>query len=593
MLFKYVKRAFSDRSALHLWHNCWLHIFLLLLSTVVGAALRLTNLTEKTIWSDEFSTIVFSLGNSFKTVPVNQLLAPDRLLEPIVPNPNATALDTVRHLFTESTHPPLFFILNHWWLQLFPSESGLVSLWGARSLSAFLGILSIPATFFLGWLTFRSAIAAQLSAALMVVSPFGVALSQDARHYTLAILWVAASISCFIIAIRCLTSDRKLPAGLLIIWILANCLGVATHYFVILTLAGEAVVLAWLKWRRRWQKTETEQQNWLKIYGTSLMTLVGCSVWIFVWLHFHDRTLINWIYGDEKSFLDAIAPVAQLPLAWLVMLFLLPIENQKAIAVIISGFFLLALFSITVYILVKAWRVNDYQEQRFPELKWLGALISSIMAIFLVLTYAKFSDLTSAIRYNFTYFPAFIVFVSGCLSLYLQLPQLQAIKLFKNWIISSKSIVLIIWLMGLVGSLLVVSGVGFQKPYRPDLLAEKITQLSPEKTLVTIFHHSHIQTSKMMGLVWEIKNKQLVKDLNSYQFLLNNPQCQPPGSGNCLSIEKSLFDTVNKMPKPLDVWLVDYHSPDFNIGSNCIQEPQQTFRFPGLKAKRYRCLNSE
>ncbi|CDN15023.1 hypothetical protein RintRC_6249 [Richelia intracellularis] len=38
---------------------------------VIGLGLRLINLTGKPPWTDEFSTLVFSLGNSFLNVPLN------------------------------------------------------------------------------------------------------------------------------------------------------------------------------------------------------------------------------------------------------------------------------------------------------------------------------------------------------------------------------------------------------------------------------------------------------------------------------------------------------------------------------------------
>ncbi|WP_146131518.1 glycosyltransferase family 39 protein [Merismopedia glauca] len=564
---------------------------MLSISIAIGTVLRFTNLTQKTIWSDEFSTIVFSLGNSFKTVPLNQILTPDTLLQPLVPNPDSTVKNTIYNLFTESTHPPLYFMLNHWWFKLFPSESGLVSLWGARSLSVLFGILAIPAIFGLGWLTFRSLIVAQISAALMAVSPFGVALSQDARHYTLAILWVIASVSCFIVAIRYLVSDRKLPLNLLFNWIVANCLGVATHYFVIITLAAEFVVFVGLKFRKDRHKTQVKLNNWLKLYTVGFMSLFGCSIWLVVWHNFHDKHLIQWIYGDNNNFIKLIEPIGQLPVAWATMLFLLPIESQNIATIVISAILMLGLLILTVYSVWKAWAVAKSKNQAVPEFQWLGALIFTIMAIFFVLAYAKFSDILSAIRYNFVYFPPLIVLISGSLSLYFQLPQLSEVKIFKKLKISTNSLVLFLWIMGLIGSLVVISGVGFQKPYRPDLVANKITELSQPTALITIFHDTHIQTSKMMGIAWEINQRKLPKDAQNYQFLLNHPECNLEIETNCISVEKLLYKTVNQIPKPLDVWVVDYPSLDINVGDNCVLEPTVRFKFPGFKAKRYHCSN--
>lgn len=144
--------------------HCRLHLLLLLIWTVVGLGLRFTNLTEKPLWTDEFSTIVFSLGNSFLSVPLDQTLTPEQLLSPLVPNSQAGVRAVINHLLGESNHPPLYFILCHFWLRLFPTSDGLLLTQAARSLPALLGTVSIPVTFVLGRIAFRSSVVGQISA---------------------------------------------------------------------------------------------------------------------------------------------------------------------------------------------------------------------------------------------------------------------------------------------------------------------------------------------------------------------------------------------------------------------------------------------
>jgi uncharacterized membrane protein len=168
-------------------------------------------LAAKAPWSDEFATLVFSLGNSFNPVPLDRAIALDTLLMPLQPRPEAGIGDVIHNLMTESTHPPIYFILTHLWLQLFPTEGGFVSLWAARCESAILGIASIPAIFGLGWLAFRSRLVGQLAAAMMAVSPYGIYQAQEPRHYTLAILLIIASLCCLIIAARTIYRRTPLP----------------------------------------------------------------------------------------------------------------------------------------------------------------------------------------------------------------------------------------------------------------------------------------------------------------------------------------------------------------------------------------------
>lgn len=224
-----------------------MHFALLLIWMAIAALLRFTHLADKPLWADEFSTLVFSLGNSFLSVPLDQGLALNELFQPLQLNPQATPTTVVHHLLSESNHPPLYFVLSHLWLRLFSPVDGFVSVWAARALSAICGVLAVPASFGLSWLTWRSRLAAHLAAALMAVSPFGIYLAQEARHYTLAVLWILASLSCLVVVAQFIQTNRRIPLWLCCLWIIVNGLGIATHYFVLLTLLAAAIaLLLWL-----------------------------------------------------------------------------------------------------------------------------------------------------------------------------------------------------------------------------------------------------------------------------------------------------------------------------------------------------------
>ncbi len=239
-------------------HTGWFHFALLGVWIAIGATLRFTNLTAKSPWSDEFATLVFSLGNSFSSVPLDQAIALDTLLMPLQPRLQKDLGAVFHNLMTESTHPPVYFMLNHLWMGLFPTEYGLASLCAARSLSAILGVVSIPAIFGLGWLAFRSRLVAQIAAATMAVSPYGIYQAQEPRHYTLAILLIIASLSCLIIATRTIHRRTSLPIWVGLTWVVVNTLGIAVHYFFALTLCAEALVLIGF-WSRKDAKAQTDK----------------------------------------------------------------------------------------------------------------------------------------------------------------------------------------------------------------------------------------------------------------------------------------------------------------------------------------------
>lgn len=124
---KPIYRLFTtyENNGLFKSHSGWFHFLLLLVWLAIATGLRFTHLAAKPPWNDEFATVVFSLGNSFRTVPINQVIALDTLLKPLQLNPDAGIRDVIHNLMTESTHPPIYFGLNHLWMQLFSTVDGL------------------------------------------------------------------------------------------------------------------------------------------------------------------------------------------------------------------------------------------------------------------------------------------------------------------------------------------------------------------------------------------------------------------------------------------------------------------------------------
>ncbi|MEO0377649.1 MAG: glycosyltransferase family 39 protein, partial [Cyanobacteria bacterium P01_A01_bin.17] len=304
------------------------HLLLLLASIALGLGLRLINLTDKCLWTDELATLVFSLGHSFLSIPLNQIVTSETLLQLLVPDPGLNLGGVVEHLLGESNHPPLYFLLTHLWLQLFPTPNGLVSLWGARSLSALFGAAAIPAIFGLGYHTFRSLWIAQFAALLMATSPLAIYLAQEARHYTLPILWVMASLACLITAIRALTERRPLAFWVMLVWITVNGLGTASHYFFSLALCAEGLVLIGLAAqyiqpqalstgkppqanRSLWLKHPL-RSTWLRIGVVGAGTLASLVVWLPFLHGVQDSEITQWIHRGNRVGLEWLDPILQL-----------------------------------------------------------------------------------------------------------------------------------------------------------------------------------------------------------------------------------------------------------------------------------------
>ena len=172
--------------------------------TALGALLRFPTLGAQSFWLDEASTVRlvgFDLGGLLSAVA------------------------------GEEVTPPLYYLMA--WAWAGPLGAGEV---GLRSLSALLGTALVP----VAYLVARELAArrtALLTCALVAVSPLLVWYSQEARSYALLALLGALSLLFFLRAAR--SGRRADLAG----WAVASALALATHYFALFLVAGEAVWL--------------------------------------------------------------------------------------------------------------------------------------------------------------------------------------------------------------------------------------------------------------------------------------------------------------------------------------------------------------
>ncbi|HUC86730.1 MAG TPA: glycosyltransferase family 39 protein [Candidatus Saccharimonadales bacterium] len=183
----------------------------LLLMVVIGAVLRFFDIAESSIWHDEGFTMML-----VRMAP-NQIIA-------------RTARDV---------HPPLYYLLLHYWIMVFGSSET-----GARSLSAVFMIAAIP----LAYLLVRrlwSEPAARLAALFVATGPFLIRYSQEARMYGMvAFLLLLATY----ILLRALESNRW-------VWWLAYTLTMAaaiyTHYYTIFVIAVHWIYMGVVTPRQR------------------------------------------------------------------------------------------------------------------------------------------------------------------------------------------------------------------------------------------------------------------------------------------------------------------------------------------------------
>lgn len=235
----------------------------------------------------------------------------------------------------------------------------------------------------------------------------------------------------------------------------------------------------------------------------------------------------------------------------------------------------------------------------------LAGFVAGSIALFFGITYLLGTDLTRGARYNFVYFPAVIVLVGAMLSVSwnssnatysapksgseASLPNKPKSSRFG---IGGKRAVALIWLMGFLSAVTVVNNLGYQKYYRPDLLLQGIQKASSVPILIATTHNTLVQTGEMMGIAWEFRRSSNPEETKP-QFLLAH-QAQDRCEGTACPAAMVLQQAIAQMPRPLDLWLVNFKAP-VNDPLNCFTEDvtQYLTAVDGYAAKLYHCLAAD
>src|SRR5262249_37433352 len=130
------------------------------------------------------------------------------------------------------SNPPLYYVLAWGWARAF--GRGEVEL---RFLSALFGMLAVGVGYLIGRELASRRVGLAL-AALMAFNPMLIWYSQEARSYSLLVLFCALSLWFFV---RALKWERGSDLAW---WALASALALCSHYFAFFAVAIEAVWLA-------------------------------------------------------------------------------------------------------------------------------------------------------------------------------------------------------------------------------------------------------------------------------------------------------------------------------------------------------------
>lgn len=212
---------------------------------VVGAVLRFATLGDQSFWFDEGRTVHF-VNESFGDM-----------------------LSGVRS--PGEAEPPGYFVAAWAWAKVFgDGETGL------RSLSAAVGLLTIPVAYAAGRALVNRPVGLGV-AALLATSPVMVWYSQEARAYALFIFLCALSFLFFVHALR----TRR--AAVFAAWAVASSLAMATHYFALFLLVPETL---WLLARAEHRRGALAAVGGVGLAGIALLPIAlyqrehGGAEWI-------------------------------------------------------------------------------------------------------------------------------------------------------------------------------------------------------------------------------------------------------------------------------------------------------------------------
>ena len=312
-------------------------------------------------------------------------------------------------------------------------------------------------------------------------------------------------------------------------------------------------------------------------------TIAGCLVWVYTWLDIPDNQLTDWTSHGNHWSNEFYEPIIRLT-GWIgTMLVLLPIEGTPIWVTIVSGIILLIillwlLFTIAQYLKQQ----TDSPDNLMTGV--IGKYVASAIVLILIFVYFGDRDLTLAARFQFFYFPAVLMFIAAVFS-----------HIWQNKFLSGKYLVIFTLLIGFTGGLAIINNYAYQKPDRPDLVVPvmmEAQQLNPQvPTLISIVHKTHEQTGEVMGIAWEWNRLLKAEKLegNSKSDLPLFLLLHKDGDAKAHLVTESLHHHLALLPRPLDVWVVNFAASPQLGKQGCSRDQNFKRRVAGYRYRLYHC----
>jgi uncharacterized membrane protein len=300
----------------------------LILIIVLSIGLRLVGLAFDGFWLDEgYQTIVESYGTPL--LDLTNLDGKPILLKPLKPGSPKEVMDNFRKV--DPLCPPLFALVMNKWITAFGGSDFAI-----RSIALVFSILSILVTYYLGCTLFDRRIAL-CAALLQAISPFDISYAQEARMYSMVVLFAALSGgTATLLYLRPQQAKTALFAGIYILstWALVN-----THYTGLFVWAFEIVTGLLVAYLRK------DRLLFLWWLVANLLVAGLCTPWYPLFQQAAAiRTESFYIKRASTLFWPIWALFVRIPLNWIiflagkkVMFFSAPIY-LSALVILFSGF---------------------------------------------------------------------------------------------------------------------------------------------------------------------------------------------------------------------------------------------------------------
>ncbi|NES02581.1 MAG: hypothetical protein F6K22_06830 [Okeania sp. SIO2F4] len=246
----------------------WLQ-FTFVMILVLGIFLRFVNLDKKVYWTDETLTSLRISGYTGVEV-VDQLFDGRKInVEELQKyqriNPEVSFTETVKNLAIGNPHhPPLFYIMERFWVQWFGSSVTVT-----RSLSAILSLLVFPSVYWLCRELFQKPIFGWVAIAIFAISPFHILYAQEARQYSLWTATILLSSAALLRALR--INDRKSWA----IYTASTIFNLYTFLFSILVVVAHGIYVGIIEGLRVTNKVKA-------FIVSCLLIMLGFFPWLIV-----------------------------------------------------------------------------------------------------------------------------------------------------------------------------------------------------------------------------------------------------------------------------------------------------------------------